>query len=98
MAGVLYLCQTDDDDAMGLSFLTPHISQDRTLLRDQSAGFKLFDQFDSLEPSEINLSLVDYMSYDDMQISALIGLSGPQYFINSGSRNSYDDDGFLIGC
>ena len=28
------------------------------------------------------------MSYDEMQISALIGLSGPTFFINNGSRGS----------
>jgi hypothetical protein len=37
---------------------------------------------------EAPLLLQDYLSYDEMPISALIGISSPTYFINSGSRNN----------
>ncbi|RWS19777.1 hypothetical protein B4U80_03668 [Leptotrombidium deliense] len=33
--------------------------------------------------SEASIHLSDYLSYDEMQISALIGVSKPTYFINS---------------
>lgn len=52
------------------------------------------------------LILKDYLSYDEMQISALIGVSSPTYFINNGNRNNraqfhtsgtFQQDGIYIG-
>jgi hypothetical protein len=61
--------------------------QDSFLLRcgkNGSGGFDLIGSKFEKPP----LVLRNYMSYDDMQIAALIGLSGPTRFINSGSRYS----------
>lgn len=38
--------------------------------------------------SEGNLRLADYLSYDEMQISALIGTSTPTFFLNDCSRHN----------
>ena len=35
-----------------------------------------------------SLSLQDYLSYDEMQISALISVAVPTLFINNGGRDS----------
>lgn len=52
------------------------------------------------------LVLADYLSYDEMQISALIGISSPTFFINNGSRynralpaspGTYQECGIYIG-
>ncbi len=40
------------------------------------------------ETEQHPLVLQDLMSYDEIQIAALIGLSGPTFFINTGSRGS----------
>jgi hypothetical protein len=39
------------------------------------------------------LTLEDYLSYDEMQISALIGVAGPTYFINDGNRYNEGEAG-----
>jgi hypothetical protein len=38
------------------------------------------------ESEEAPLRLQDYLSYDEIAVAALIGVSSPTYFINSGSR------------
>jgi hypothetical protein len=52
------------------------------------------------------LILADYLSYDEMQIAALLGVSTPTYFINNGSRynravpgapGSYQEQGVYVG-
>ncbi|KAI8918007.1 hypothetical protein BC831DRAFT_133117 [Entophlyctis helioformis] len=52
------------------------------------------------------LTLADYLSYDEMQVSALIGTSTPTLFINNGSRHnmaqpgppgSFEEQGVLLG-
>eukprot|EP00164_Ancoracysta_twista_P003438 GFYU01004584.1.p1 GENE.GFYU01004584.1~~GFYU01004584.1.p1 ORF type:complete len:518 (-),score=118.07 GFYU01004584.1:387-1940(-) len=40
------------------------------------------------EDSEGQIHLVDYLSYDEMQISALLGVSSESCFINTGSRDN----------
>jgi len=35
-----------------------------------------------------DLKLKDYMDYHEIQISALVGVSSPTYFINDGGRNN----------
>lgn len=52
------------------------------------------------------LRLRDYLSYDEMMLSALLGISGPSLFINDGSRHNrakpdpkgtYEERGVIIG-
>eukprot|EP01125_Pyxidicula_operculata_P014476 TRINITY_DN481_c2_g1_i1.p1 TRINITY_DN481_c2_g1~~TRINITY_DN481_c2_g1_i1.p1 ORF type:complete len:535 (+),score=114.67 TRINITY_DN481_c2_g1_i1:106-1710(+) len=38
--------------------------------------------------NEGSISLKDYMSFDEIQISSLFGISSPTYFINEGDRNN----------
>ncbi|MDR3646671.1 MAG: DUF4804 domain-containing protein [Candidatus Babeliales bacterium] len=68
-----------------LVFMT---DSDYHLLRDGKTrghgGFEAIGTNDEKSP----LVLHDYISYDEMQIAALIGLSVPTYFINNGSRNN----------
>lgn len=60
---------------------------DGYLLRNGRGGEGDFD--DLAHSSERDdLSLVNYISYDEMQISALIGVSVRTHFINNGSRNN----------
>jgi hypothetical protein len=56
--------------------------------------------------SEGALSLERYLSYDEMQISALIGVSSPTFFINNGNRynvgirdrkGNYQREGIYVG-
>lgn len=47
------------------------------------------DDFDAIGTiQELNLSLTDYLSYDEMQISAFLGFATPTFFINEGDRNN----------
>ncbi|TPX33820.1 hypothetical protein SmJEL517_g03345 [Synchytrium microbalum] len=55
---------------------------------------------------EESIHLVDYLSYDEMQLSALLGVSSPTLFINNGSRyneakpgqpGTFQHDGIYIG-
>ncbi len=67
-----------------LMFVSP---TDNALLRngmDGSGGFELI----GTEKQEFPLLLKEYLSYDEMQIAALIGVSVPTYFINNGARNN----------
>ncbi len=52
---------------------------------------------------ETKIKLADYLSYDEMELSALLGVSVPTYFINEGSRGNnaaFDklSTGVLIGA
>ncbi|MBA2369415.1 MAG: DUF4804 domain-containing protein [Candidatus Protochlamydia sp.] len=67
-----------------LAFLT---SSDSYLLKNQirgNGGFEGIGKEHELPP----LCLQNYLSYDEMAISALIGVSCPTYFINEGDRNN----------
>ena len=53
-----------------------------------------------------HLRLEEYLSYDEIMLGSLIGVSGPSYFINDGNRynngvrgkeNSFIDRGIIIG-
>lgn len=53
-----------------------------------------------------NVSLADYISYDEMPLSALLGVSSETYFINDGSRKNegipadpgtYQESGIYVG-
>ena len=70
-----------------LSFMN---ASDNTLGRDNrfvsgaATKWRLVGTASEAEP----LLLKDYLSYDEIAISALIGVSSPTYFINSGSRDN----------
>ena len=65
-----------------LTFMT---AADDNLLR---GGDKATGQFETIgtDSEKAPLILRDYLSYDEMQISALIGVSTPTFFINDGDR------------
>ncbi len=76
-------------------------STDDTLLRDGTT-------YDTKTHLTSKMPLEDYISYDEMQISAFLGMSSPSYFINDGSRNNnatlgdqgkkpFIDRGIIIG-
>ena len=53
-----------------------------------------------------HVTLENYLSYDEIMLSSLLGVSGPSYFINNGSRNncarpapqgSYEPRGIIVG-
>ncbi|KAG8156432.1 hypothetical protein KVR01_013666 [Diaporthe batatas] len=90
-----------------LSFLT---AADTTKLRDGKviANAAVFwDRVGTPEedPNE-DIKLEDYLSYDEMMLSALVGVSGPSYFVNDGDRNNrarpgpsgtFEERGVIIG-
>ncbi len=85
-----------------LVFYTPN---DITLLREGQSGQGTFERIGTNGEQE-PLILEDYLSYDEMQISALLGVSTPTYFINNGHRDNcgvksfdgtYQDQGIYIG-
>jgi hypothetical protein len=63
------------------------LSCDSALLRD---GTKLSGGFESIGTSSEKSPLIlqDYLSYDEIAISALLSVSLPTYFINQGSRGN----------
>ena len=74
-----------------LTFMGP---RDNTLLRDgtmlDSNAFKEWDRNGtSQQHLNKNLTLEHYLSYDEMMLSSLLGVSGPSFFINDGSRGNY---------
>ena len=64
---------------------------DHTVLRDGTMvrcdPTEEWDQ-NGTDQQQLNkhLTLADYLSYDEIMLSSLIGVSGPSYFINDGSR------------
>lgn len=73
-----------------MAFLT---GSDHTLLRD---GSQLSDALNEWDRNGTNqqhfnrvLTLEEYLSYDEIFLSSLIGVSGWTYFINRGSRNNH---------
>lgn len=80
-----------------IMFMTEH---DTFMLRDKKSGNGGFDHI------EFKPMLKEYISYDEMQISALLGVSTPTFFINNGSRTnkainapkgSYQEMGIYVG-
>src|ERR1700722_10361207 len=85
-----------------LMFMT---AQDQYLLRNDKQGHGGFETIGTRAECP-PLILVDYLSYDEMQIAALIGVSSLTYFINNGSRTnkavpgvpgSYQETGVYVG-
>lgn len=90
-----------------LAFLT---SSDHTLLRDGSELYDAVNEWDRNGSGEQGLNSVltleDYLSYDEIFLGSLIGVSGYTYFINRGSRNNcarkratpaWEERGLIIG-
>ena len=54
-----------------------------------AGGFEKIGRKEEGEEEEKgDLKLEDYLSYDEMQISSLLSLSSPTFFINDGNRNN----------
>ncbi|ETS84577.1 hypothetical protein PFICI_02602 [Pestalotiopsis fici W106-1] len=64
--------------------------RDMTILRDGTSVGSLFREWDRVgtdaEVSSRWLKLKDYLSYDEIMLGSLLGVSGPSYFINDGNR------------
>jgi hypothetical protein len=85
-----------------LMFMT---ASDDYLLRDGSTGSGGFESIGT-DAEQAPLLLKDYLSYDEMQIAALVGISVPTYFINNGSRDNkaipgqagtFEEKGIYVG-
>jgi len=85
-----------------LTFWNP---SDDYLLRN---GVKGQGGFEAIGTSQQKAPLIldEYLSYDEMQISALLGVSVPTFFINNGSRNNsgipgahgtFEEKGIYVG-
>jgi hypothetical protein len=65
-------------------------SQDFTMLRDGTTIDDAADEWDrngtAAQRENKHLTLSEYLSYDEIMLSSLIGVSGPSYFINDGNR------------
>lgn len=83
-------------------------ADDETLGRDGKIVPKAAELWRQVgtEHEKIPLVLGEYLSYDEMAISALIGVSSPTYFINSGGRfncgkrqrrGEYTERGIYVG-
>jgi hypothetical protein len=63
-------------------------------IKRKSGSGKLFETIgtdnESTDNESVGLVLKDYLSYDEMQISALIGVAGGTHFINNGHRTGQD--------
>jgi hypothetical protein len=76
-------------------------------LRDfTTTGNKQTLDFSTPRPSNTPIPVEDYITYDEMAISALLSVSVPTYFINNGNRenkgkistdNNYEKDGVYVG-
>ncbi len=85
-----------------LMFMT---EKDQYLLQNGSTGFGCFESIGT-EKEKAPLLLQNYLSYDEMQIAALIGISVPTFFINNGNRGNkgvkssksdYEPEGVFVG-
>ncbi|CAJ2514108.1 Uu.00g022270.m01.CDS01 [Anthostomella pinea] len=85
-------------------------SSDYTLLRNGSRisnGMREWDRVGTdAQGSNKHLTLDEYLSYDEMMLGSLLGVSGPSNFINDGGRynsasrvelGSYEERGIIIG-
>lgn len=78
---------------------------DAYILRNGTRGQGGFETIGTLNEKS-PLILKEYLSYDEMQISALIGMLVPTYFINNGNRfnaaevgapDTYEERGIYVG-
>jgi hypothetical protein len=85
-------------------------SADHTVLRDGTAAGALADEWDRVgtdaEARNEHVKLADYLSYDEMMLGSLLGVSGPSSFINVGDRynrgrpdkpGSFEERGVVVG-
>jgi hypothetical protein len=72
--------------------LTFYLEDDSYLLRDGQRGKGDFEYIGTAR-ERMPLILRNYLSYDEMQASALLGMSTPTYFINNGTRNNQAHQG-----
>jgi hypothetical protein len=68
-------------------------SWDNSILRDGTdLTSKAYEEWDrnGTDSQHLNshLTLENYLSYDEIMLSSLLGVSGPSFFINTGSRNN----------
>ncbi|KAF1942773.1 hypothetical protein EJ02DRAFT_454065 [Clathrospora elynae] len=83
---------------------------DFTILRDGTRienGRREWDRNGTVDQDQNKyLSLTDYLSYDEIMLSSLIGVSSYSYFINDGNRNnvgvpgipgSFQERGLIVG-
>lgn len=72
-----------------LVFMGP---EDFTVLREGECVDCLAEEWDRVgtEEESVNryLKLASYLSYDEIMLSSLLGVSGPSYFINDGNRGN----------
>lgn len=78
---------------------------DQYLLRDGTRGKGGFEKIGSKQEAA-PLKLCDYLSYDEMKLSALLSVSSYTYFVNDGSRNNkgvpgkqgtFQEEGIIVG-
>jgi len=67
-----------------LMFMTEY---DKYILRNNESGAGGFENIGTAREQK-PLILKDYISYDEMQIAALLGVSTPTFFINNGDRDN----------
>eukprot|EP01101_Sappina_pedata_P006569 TRINITY_DN3291_c0_g1_i1.p1 TRINITY_DN3291_c0_g1~~TRINITY_DN3291_c0_g1_i1.p1 ORF type:complete len:472 (-),score=115.20 TRINITY_DN3291_c0_g1_i1:85-1461(-) len=67
-----------------LMFMT---RSDKSILRDGFGKIGLFEEVGTPQQHH-HVQLADYMSYDEMQFSAFLGVSCPTVFINNGNRGN----------
>lgn len=85
-------------------------SGDLTVLRDGTAIGYAASEWDRVgteaEHHNQNLRLSEYLSYDEIMLGSLLGVSSPSYFINDGVRNNcgtpgkpgnFEPRGIIIG-
>jgi len=81
------------------------MKSDKALLRTgfaTSGGFEIIGTKEETTP----LLMKDYQTYDEMQISALLSIASPTFFINKGDRNNkgvhaekgtFEEKGYFVG-
>jgi hypothetical protein len=91
-----------------LTFMGPG---DNTILRDgtmldRHAGEEWDRNGTDQQHENKHLTLAEYLSYDEIMLSSLVGVSGPSFFINDGSRGNcartaeagtFQDRGIIVG-
>lgn len=86
----LYDAMTVDDFVTRLLTKRPLMfmdSNDLFLLPDGTSGNGGFDTIGTIR-EKTPLVLAAYLSYDEMQVSAIIGMSVPTFFVNDGNRGN----------
>lgn len=103
----LYAFMSKEDFIARLMIKRPFVfmcSSDYFVLKDRTKGRGGFELIGS--DKEKNLHLADYLSYDEMEIAAMIGVSVPTHFINKGDSynqgiidlsDNYEKEGICLG-